>query len=101
MYSIKSKLKITQLNEETKEQIKYLFQKFTRNAKYRRSSKRNQFLHRPLPSLSRKSDIKICEFDKGLGVAILNSKYCCAKMDLIVSVTFKFVEKRKFHQILH
>ena len=33
MYSIKSKLKITQFDEETKDQMKYLFQNFIQNTK--------------------------------------------------------------------
>ena len=92
MYSIKSKLKITQLNDDTKDQIKYLFRKFILNAKQRCFSKRIQFLHRTLQSLFRNSDIKICKFDKGRGVAVLNSEDYYAKSDLIVSNTSKFVE---------
>ena len=55
-------------------------------------SKRNQFLRRTFRSLSRNSDIKICKFDKGLGVGVLNSENYYAKLDLIASDTAKFVK---------
>ena len=71
---------------------KCLFQKYILNAKQRCSFKRNQFLYRTLRSLSRSFDIKICKFDKGRGVAVLNSEDYYAKLDLIVSDTSKFGE---------
>ena len=58
--------------------------------------------------------IKICKFDKGRGVAVLNSENYYAKLHLIASDTTKFVEipikehethpvikKKKFHQQLY
>ena len=34
----------------------------------------------------------MCKFDKGKGVAALNSDYYYAKLNVIVNDTFKFVE---------
>ena len=88
MYSIKSKLKITQFDQETKDQIKHLFRILILNAKHRCFSK--CILQRALRLLSRNFDIKIYKFDKGRGVAVLDSKDSYAKLDLIVSDTSKF-----------
>ena len=91
-FNLKSELNNTQFDDETKDQIKYLFRKFVLNVKHKCSSKCNQFLHRTLQSLSRNSDIKICKFDNGRGEAVLYSKEYYAKLDLIKSDASKFVE---------
>ena len=54
--------------------------------------------------LSRNSDIKICKFVKGRGVAVLNSEDYYVKLDLLVSDTSKFVEipirKHETHPVI-
>ena len=69
-----------------------MFQKFIIKANSKCSTKRNQFIHQTLRSLSDNSDIKICKFDKGKGVAILNSNDCISKLNSIVNDKSKFIE---------
>ena len=88
--SIKRKLKIPVFHEDTKDQIKYLFQKFALNAEHQCASKRNQFLHRTLQSLSNNTDIKVCKLDKGRGR--LNSDNYDAKLDNILADRSKFIK---------
>ena len=101
--NIKRKLKIPFFHEDTKDQIKYLFQKFALNAEHQCASKRNQFLHRTLQSLSNNTDIKVCKLDKGRGVAILNSDDYYAKLDNILADKSKFIKintEQEIHPII-
>ena len=101
--NIKGKLKIPFFHEDTKDQIKYLFQKFALNAEHQCASKRNQFLHRTLQSLSNNTDTKVCKLDKGRGVAILNSDDYNAKLDNILAHKSKFIKmntEQEIHPII-
>ena len=101
--NIKRKLKIPFFHEDTKDQIKYLFQKFALNAEHQCASKRNQFLHITLQSLSNNTDIKVCKLDKGRGVAILNSDDYYAKLDNILADKSKFIKintEQEIHPII-
>ena len=102
-YYCKRKLKIPFFHEDTKDQIKYLFQKFALNAEHQCASKRYQFLHRTLQSLSNNIDIKVCKLDKGRGVAILNSDDYYAKLDNILADKSKFIKintEQEIHPII-
>ena len=80
-----------------------MFQKFALNAEHQCASKRNQFLHRTLQSLSNNTDIKVCKLDKGRGVAILNSDDYYAKLDNILADKSKFIKintEQEIHPIL-
>ena len=78
-----------------------MFQKFALNAEHQCASKRNQFLHRTLQSLSNNTDIKVCKLDKGRrGVAILNSDDDYAKLDNILADKSKFM-KINIEQEIH
>ena len=50
-------------------------------------------LHCTLYSLSKDPEIKVCKFDKGRGVVLLDSDDCYSKLDYIVN------DQSKFHQI--
>ena len=59
-------------------------------------------IHRnTLSSLSHNPKIKMCKFDKGKGVAVLNSEDYFAKLDVIVKDTSKFVEINTENQSNH
>ena len=69
-----------------------MFRKFIIIANCKCSTKRNQFIHRILCSLSDNSDVKICKFDKGKGVSVLNSNDYISKLNSIVNDKSKFIE---------
>ena len=48
------------------------------------SSKQNQFLHKSLRALSLNKNIKICKYDKGNGVVVLNCTDYFDKLDTII-----------------
>ena len=52
----------------------------------------NQALHQSLKSLAKDESIKVCKFDKGRGVLILNSNDYYSKLDSIISDSTKFTE---------
>ena len=56
------------------------------------SSKTNRTLHRVLSDLRSDESIKVCSFDKGNGIVILNSQDYYSKLDSIINDTSKFVE---------
>ena len=101
LHSIKSKLRISSIDDETKDEIKYIFRKFIINAKQQCDKRHNKFIHRTLSSLSHNPKIKMCKFDKGKGVAVLNSEDYYAKLDVIVKDTSKFVEINTENQSNH
>ena len=57
------------------------------------SNKQNQLLHKTIRSLNRNKNIKICRYDKGNGVVILNSADYYNKLDTII------LDKDKFEEI--
>ena len=69
---------------------------FTNAARNICNSKRNYRKHLILKKLASDKTIKICKFDKGTGVCILNSADYISKLDRIVSDTSKF-EKVVIH----
>ena len=67
------------------------------------NSPRNVALHQALSNLAIDSDIKVCKFDKGKGVAILDVKDYYDKVNCIVNGNSKFHEvdqNTKTHPII-
>ena len=71
VYSLKRNTNID-MDDETKDDFKFLMKKFTEDSQRACSTKINQSLQHTLSKLSQDSTIKVCRFDKGNGVAILN-----------------------------
>ena len=82
------------LNLEFKERLKSLVKSFISEGNGICSNKQNQAFHRTLRSLSTNKQIKVCRYDKGNGVVVLNCKDYHDKLDTIV------LDKEKFEEIL-
>ena len=101
------------IDEETCDDIKYAFKQFINGGKRLCSNRRNVALHQTLKDPADDTLIKICKFDKGRGVSILNTNDYFEKLDSIINDHTKFREvvqtekkssdyqKRKFHQKLY
>ena len=66
-------------------------------------NRRNVALHQTLKDLADNTSIKICEFDKGRGVSILNTNDYFEKLDNIINDHSKFrevVQTEKDHPII-
>ena len=90
--------------EDFKDNIKVYLNSFMIACKNICSTKMNQFFHKTLSLLSRDKTIKVCKFDKGTGVVIMNSSDYFSKLDKIVSDKSKFqevpVKESKPHPII-
>ena len=75
-----------------RDQIKHCLTSFLNKCKNVCGTLRNQAFHRTIYKLAKDSSIKICNFDKGTGVVILDSQDYFAKLDSIVNDTSKFEE---------
>ena len=91
VYSLKRNTN-TDMDDETKDELKFLMKKFTEDNHRACSTRMNQSLHCTLHKLSQDSKIKVCRYDKGKAVAILNSTDYYEKLDKIVNGRSKFVE---------
>ena len=82
------------MDYETEDELKFLTKKFTEDSHRACLTRMNQSLHCILNKLSQDSKIKVglCLYDKGNGVAILNSTNYYEKLDKIVNDRSKFVE---------
>ena len=93
-----------EVRNETKDEIKYSVQSFVKNGNHICSSHQNKMYHRTLQSLSRDKSIKVCSFDKGNGLVILNSSDYYKKLDAIVNDATKFTiitpEPQKPHPVI-
>ena len=90
-------------DEDTLDEIKFSLKRFSTNAKKICSSHRNRALHKTLKNLSNDNAIKICKFDKGKGIAILDSSDYYSKLDSIVCDQSKFIQinqNTKVHLII-
>ena len=70
--------------------IKVAFYSFTASCKRVCSSRSNQHFHETVSGLSNDKDIKVCKFDKGTGVCVLNSRDYFSKLDVIIDDSSKF-----------
>ena len=75
---------------EIRDEIKAAMWKFMHDADALCKKPQNVLMHRTLKNLSNENSIKVCRFDKGNGVAILDSKSYCEKLSLIVNDASKF-----------
>ena len=85
------------LNLEFKEKLKSLVKSYTSEANGICANKTNQAFHRTLRRLSANKEIKVCRYDKGNGVVVLNCKDYFDKLDTIVLDKEKF-EEISFHE---
>ena len=91
-FRLTSNTKIHFVDEETKDEIKFLFKQCV-DAVNRICSKRtNLSLHHTFNKLSQDSTIKICQYNKGNGLAILNASDFYTKLNSIVDDKTKFLE---------
>ena len=91
VYTLKRNTNID-MDNATKDDFKFLMKKFTENSQRACSTRINQSLHHTLSKLSQDSTIKVCRFDKGNGVAILNSRDYYEKLEKTVNDQSKFTE---------
>ena len=77
-------------DDEFTDKLKFATLAFLRASTSRCRSRYNRALHNCLSKLSQNQTIKICQFDKGNGVAVLNSDYYFKKSDSIVYDPTKF-----------
>ena len=101
-FSIKKNENI-KFDEEISDEIKFALKRFSTSAKRICSSHRNRALHKTLKNLSKENEIKICKFDKGKGIAILDSSDYYSKLDSIVLDQSKFIQinqNTKVHPII-
>ena len=56
------------------------------------ATKVNQLFHKTLSLLSRDKNIKVCNFDKGTGVVVMDSEDYFSKLDSIILDKTKFKE---------
>ena len=89
-YSLKKNTNVT-IDDETKDDLKFIVQKFTEDSKRVSCTYQDQSLHSTLNKLSKDSKIKVCKYDKGNGVAIFKIDNYYAKLDYIVNDTTKFI----------
>ena len=89
------------VNEELRDEFKFLVKRFTNDAERACSERANQSIHQTLRSLARNADIKLCKFDKGSGLAILEAKDYFLKLDKIIEDRSKFVEVKWQDDTIH
>ena len=77
-----------------KEKLRSLCKSFVSEANGVCSNKQNQLFHRTIKSLSANKEIKVCKYDKGNGVVVLNCIDYFNKLDTIV------LDKSKFEEIV-
>ena len=90
-YSLKEDPKVT-INNEVRDDVKFIFRKFITDSSRVCSTQTNKPLHQTLENLAKDTTIKICKFDKGNGVAILDTNDYNAKLDAIIGDKSKFKE---------
>ena len=103
MYCIKRKKSIV-IDDDFKDNLKFICAKFTDSAKRTCSSTNNIALHRCLNSLSKDRRLRVCKQDKGNGIAILNSDDYDSKLEQIISDKTKFfkvmIKPNKLHPVI-
>ena len=80
------------VSSELKDQLKFSLNSFSSQCKNICSSKKNQAQHKTLRKLAIDKNIKVCKFDKGNGVVILDSDEYFNKLDTIILDKTKFKE---------
>ena len=75
-----------------KDSIKHTTHSFLHSARSICGSRTNRNFHKTLIKLKKDQSIKVCAFDKGNGIVIMNSKDYFDKLDKIIYDTSKFQE---------
>ena len=81
--------------------MKHATQSFIKASRHICDSRRNQSLHRTLLELKKDTSIKICFYDKGNGVLIVNSDEYYDKLNEIVLDRSKFTEVKVNPKLAH
>ena len=79
-----------EIDDETRDEIKFIVKHFLNDAKRICCSLSNQALHLTLKSLSQNKNIKICKFDKGKGTTIMDSNEYYEKLESMLNDKSKF-----------
>ena len=91
----------SKITSDFRNDIKALHRSFTSTCKNICSSRINRAFHATLSRLAKDNSIKVCKFDKGTGVVVLDTEDYFSKLDIIVNDTTKFVkvetQGKKFH----
>ena len=80
------------VDEETKDEIKFLVKQFVYAGNRICSKRTNCSLHNTLNKLSQDPAIKICRYDKGNGLAILDASDYNTKLNSIINDKTKFLK---------
>ena len=103
MYSIKRKKSIV-IDDEFKDNLKFICAKFTDSAKRTCFSRNKIALHCCLNSLSKDRSLRVCKEDKGNGISILNRDDYNSKQEQIISDKTKFskvmIKPNKLHPVI-
>ena len=103
-YSIKRNEDINNFDDEFRDQTKFEVNKFVKNSNRVCSTPQNKSLHRILDKLQKNDKIKICKYDKGRWVAILDKEDYFGKLDYIINDSSKFerinVTESKQHPVI-
>ena len=91
VYSLKKNTGISP-DQDFKDKVKFNFCKFIHQANNFCASRSNKSIHKSLKLLANNNDIKVCRFDKGNGVVLLNSCDYLSKLDDIVNDQTKFMQ---------
>ena len=91
------------IDDETCDDIEYAFEQSINGGKRLCSNRKNVALHQTLKDPADDTLIKICKFDKGRGISILNTDDYFEKLDSIINDHSKFrevVQTEKNHPII-
>ena len=97
VYSLERNTNID-MDDEAKDKLKFLMKKFTEDSHRACSTRMNQSLHCTLNKLSQDSKIKVCRYDKGNGVAILNKHPLIAKENSLAYYIRKYLNQSRAMQ---
>ena len=78
------------VSSDVRDNIKYAVHSFVKSGNHICRNSQNKMFHKTLLDLSRDKSIKVCSFDKGNGLVILNSKDYYNKLDKIINDKTKF-----------
>ena len=103
VYSLKRKNPNIHIDDEFQDQIKFYLKTFLTEWNRLCSTNQSQSLHSIPCKLRQNENIKICQYDKGNGVVVLNSEDYYSKLDHIIDDPTKFMKvitDRKVHPII-
>ena len=80
----------TKCDAKFRDTLKVAFNKFVTSAKSICNARVNRMFHATVHRLARDDGIKVCKYDKGVGLVILDADDYYAKLDVIVNDTTKF-----------